>query len=360
MKKNLRGYTLIELLLAVGLATLVIGGTINVIYYFFSEKQNLDGWSSTQVEMSLAIKNIENDVRNVTRFDPTEDLLVANDGGYFGLTSISTGDEPKECLNDATHTVFRYTTLDRFLRSERLQRSWSELNNADKGAAADELRVSADSTSASLFSNTKYPSEITVVDADRRYIRRFEVGTVTMNLNSPIDPYDNQPKKDANGNQIIYNYASVLLKSPKNAKGAAISKTPSVFITGSEIYSSATYFVCLRKSDLSLIKIDPLLSKTTVLLQNNPREFNVQSFVSKYLGTKKGIRVDPVNFFTDTITNPQGPCVNSVYLELKSVLTLKNQTGAATSSNVVKNVVTRARTIFATNLNAKRALACVQ
>ncbi|MDG0814964.1 hypothetical protein [Bdellovibrio svalbardensis] len=360
MKLKNYGYTMVELLLAVGLATLVIGGTINVIYYFFAEKQNLDGWSSTQIEMSFAIKNLENDIRNVARLEPAEDLLVSGDGKYFGLTSISPGDEPSECMNDATHSVFRYTSLDRYLRSERVLRAWSELNDADKTAAANELRVTADASTDSLFSDGKKPSEITLVDADRRYIRRYEVASATMNLNSALDPYDDQAKTDASGNAIIYNYASVFLRSPKNVNNSATAKTPSVFITGSEIYASTTYIVCLRKADLNLVKIDSLQGKTTVLLQNNPREFNTSSFIAKYLGTKKGIRVDPANFFTDIIASPQGACVNSVYLELKGTLALKNQSGAATTSNVVKNTVTRARTIFATNLNAKRALACIQ
>ncbi|QDK39542.1 hypothetical protein [Bdellovibrio sp. NC01] len=360
MKKRKNGYTMIELLLAAGLATLVIGGTIQVIYFFFSEKKNLDDWSSTQIDMSFSIKNIENDLRNVVRFDPTEDLLANNDGLYFGLSSITPDNAPAECLADATHSVFRYTALDRNTRSERLLRSWSETNDSGKSASANELRVTADGTDQSLFQANKAPTEITIVDADRRYIRRYEVGSVKMNLNSATDPYDDQAKTDANGNQLTYNYASVFLKMPKNAKASPTQLTSSVFITGSEAYASSTVFICLRKTDLSLIKIEPLTNKTTVLLQNRPAEFNVSSFVAKYLGTKKGVRVDPANFLPDTFSDPNGFCVNSIYLELKATLPLKNQAGAATSSNMTKNTVSRARTIFATNLNAKRALACIQ
>lgn len=360
MIKRKGGYTLLELLLAAGLATLVIGGTIQVIYFFFSEKKNLDDWSSTQIDMSFSIKALENDIRNVVRLDPTEDLLANSDGLYFGLSSINPEDAPADCLADATHSVFRYTALDRNTRSERLLRAWSETNDSGKNPAANELRVTADNTDQSLFQGNKAPTEVTVVDADRRYIRRYQVASSKMNLNSATDPYDDQPKADANGNQIIFNYASVFLKIPNNAKASPTQLTSSVFITGSEVYASSTVFICLRKSDLSLIKIEPLTNKTTVLLQNRPAEFNITSFIAKYLGTKKGVRVDPVNFLPDTFSDPNGFCVNSIYLELKATLPLKNQAGAATSSNMTKNTVSRARTIFATNLNAKRALACIQ
>lgn len=111
---------------------------------------------------------------------------------------------------------------------------------------------------------------------------------------------------------------------------------------------------------MSLVKIDPLQDKATVIFQSNNKEFNIDSFVAKYLGTKKGIRVDPANFFSDMIAHPQGTCVNTVFLELKSTLTAQAESKVNTSSNMVKNVVSRARTIFATNLNSKRALSCIQ
>ncbi|WP_373999555.1 prepilin-type N-terminal cleavage/methylation domain-containing protein [Bdellovibrio bacteriovorus] len=360
MKRSSRGFTMIELLLAMSLAALVIAGTVQVIYYFFSEKKNLDDWSAAQIDMSLAIKNVENDVRNIVRLEPTEDLLSANDGLYFGLSSLKPQEAPEECMADAAHSVFRYTTLDRVLRSERTLRAWSESGDADKTGEANELRVSADATMSSLFQSGKAPTEISLVDADRRFIRRYEVGAVTMNLNSARDPYDGLPKTDANGNPLRFNYASVFLKMPKNAQGAAVQKRPSVFVTSSEVYASSTVIVCLRKTDLNLIKIEPLTNKVSILLQNRPSEFNVSSFVAKYLGTRKGVRVDPANFMDDTVSDPNGYCVNSVFLELKASLPLRNQTGAATSSNVTKNNVTRARTVFAPNLNAKRAVACLQ
>ncbi|MGZ3827037.1 MAG: PilW family protein [Bdellovibrio sp.] len=359
MKNNSRGYTIIELMLAMGLATLVIAGTLNIIYYFFSEKTNLDSWSSTQIDMSFALKDLENDLRNVVRMDPTEDLFTSGDGDYLGLSSISAGNEPKICLNDSNYSVLRYTTLDRFLRSERLLRSWSEKNDAGKNSPANELRITADATSNSLFSADRKPAEIVVVDADRRYIRRYEVSSAEMHLNSPLDPYDDTPKKDANGNPITFNYVSVFLKIPKNAKGTPIDKTASVFITGSEIYASTTNIVCIRTSDKSLVKADLLQDKTTVSFQSNSKEFNVESFTAKYLGTKKGIRVDPVNFFTDMVADPQGTCVNTVFLELKASLLVKSSSQTNTKSTA-KNIVGRARTIFATNLNSKRALSCIQ
>lgn len=356
--KNTKGFTLIEILLGLSLSAMVVISTASLLYYFFSEKNRLDTWSAGQLEMSIAVKSIESDIRNVARMEPMEDLRANNDGLYFGLTSINAGEEPSVCANSATSSVLRYTTLNRLLPQAKSMRTWSETASADQTGAANELRVSTDNTQTTLFSDTNLPKEIAIVDADRRYIRRYEVDSRVMHLNMNTDPYDDLPKNDSNGNVVVFNYASVFLRMPKGIANNTIAKKTAVFITGSDVYASSTYFVCLRKSDRSLIRYNPTTQTTDVLLTNTSKDFNVQTFVVKYLATKKGVRVDPVNFFTSTLSNPQGACVNTVFVNIQGEVLTPVNGGAQTTD--IKATVGRNRTIFATNLNSQRPLSCTQ
>lgn len=353
--KNTQGYTLIEILLGIALGSMVVISTASLLLYFFSEKNRLDNWSTGQLEMSIAVKNIESDVRNVPRLDPLEDLRSHKDDLYFGLTSINAGEEPSVCANNATSSVVRYTALNRILPQAKSLRTWSETDSADKGGAANELRVTVDTTGQSLFSDKNLPPEILIVDADRRYVRRYEVASREMHLNMPKDPYDDQPKVDASGNTVLFNYASIFLRLPRGIANNKTAARTAVFITGSDVYAANTYFVCLRKKDRSLIRYNTLTQKTDVLLMNTSKNFNIQALVVKYLATKKGIRVDPVNFFTSTLSNPQGICVNTVYVNIQGEVL-----GTDAQNRDIKNTVERNRTIFATNLNSQRPLSCTQ
>lgn len=353
--KNSRGYTLIEVMLAGALATLVISSTMGFLFYFFSEKTRLDNWSSGQIEMSMAIKNIEREIRNIVRMEPAEDLRSSKDGLYFGLTSIPVGEEPSVCLNDATHSVFRYTTLSRSLRQEKSLRAWSEVTSADKNLPSDELRVTTDNTDAALFSNKNLPAEILVVDADRRYIRRYRVTSRVNHLNSTTDPYDDAPRTDAAGNPITFNYASIFLARPTGIQGAKTALLPAVFVTGSDIYASNTYFVCMHKTENKLIKYNAIQDKQEVLLAGKAPEFVIQSFVVGYLATKKDVRVDAVNFVPSTLT-ATGVCVNTVYL----TLTAENIAPNTTASKDTKTSISRSRAVYATNLGSRRPLNCIE
>jgi type II secretory pathway component PulJ len=356
--KNVKGFTLVEIMLGLGLGAMVVISTASLLYYFFTEKNRLDTWSSGQLEMSIAVKSIESDIRNVVRMDPMEDLRINNDSLYFGLTSINAGEEPSFCSNNATSSVFRYTTLNRILPQAKSMRTWSEIASSDNTGAANELRVSVDTTGSTLFSEANAPKEIVIVDADRRYIRRYEVVSSVMHLNMNTDPYDDAPKTDSSGNPIIFNYASVFLKRPKTITGAEISAKTAVFITGSDVYASSTNIVCLRKDDRSVIRYNSLTQRTDVLLVNTSKDFDVQQFIVKYLATKKGVRVDPVNFFASTLSDPQGLCVNAIYVNIDGQVL--NTAKSATQNKDFKSTVGRNRTIFATNLSSQRPLSCNQ
>lgn len=358
MKNQNKGYTVTELLLAAGLSSIVLMSTVSLLFYFFNEKNQLDTWSAGQLEMSIGIKSIESDLRNIVRLDPPEDLRITKDSLYFGLTNIPPGEEPSICRNDENSSVLRYTSLNRDARQERTMRTWSEKDSVDKIGAINELRATTDSTSDTLFTDKNLPKEIVLVDADRRYIRRYQVASRVMHLNSDKDPYDDQPKVDANGIPIFFNYASLFLKTSTGIKANSTSIESAVFITGSDVYKSSTLFVCLRKSDGSLIKYNSLTNQSDVLLLNNSQEFSITAFKATYLNTRKDVRVDPINFFPSILANTKGHCVNAIHVLLKAEVT-KGQNSDVENRNIQPDII-RERTIFATNLSSQRAINCFQ
>ena len=147
-------------------------------------------------------------------------------------------------------------------------RAWSEVESADKATPADELRVSYENTEKTLFSDKNMPAEILVVDADRRYIRRYEVASKVSHLNATKDPYDDQPRLDGVGNPMTFNYVSVFLKLPKGIAGTKTYKQSAVFVTGSDVYASETYYICLRKDGKHLIRYNALTKKKKLLVHD--------------------------------------------------------------------------------------------
>lgn len=360
MKKS-SGFSVMELLLAVSISTMVIGIVTYLIHNFFSEQKNMETWSAGQLEMSMALRTIEGDIRNVIRMDPVENLSNSSSVEYFGLTSLSPGMEPSVCLNDNGASVIRYTTLDRKQRSERVLRAWSEMADSNKTGASHELRLTADETEASMFTATKMPVEVVLVDADRRYLRRYTVVSKRMSLSTNLDPYDDLPKVDSFGAPVTFKYASAILKNPTNISGSAITSKTAVFITGSEVYSSRTYSLCLRKSDRSLIRFDENTREETVLLQNPHVDFTIESFRVGYMATRAGIRVEPASFLPEMLSLSNMACINTVMftLNLNASESLLKRNQSQTVGEL-KTQIMRQRTVYSQNLSIKRPLSCQQ
>lgn len=353
MKKN-AGFTMIELLLAVGLSTLVVGATTYLIYQFFSEHRSLEVWSSGQFEMSSSLRDLEGDIRNIVRLDPIEQGADK----YLGLRQVAAGLEPSVCLNDASSPVFRYTSLDRRRHSETLLRAWSEEANSGKKNGADELRITYDGTADTLFNSERAPREIVLVDADRRYLRRYVVDGFIPRMNTNLDPYDDAPKVDTYGQPIYFSYVSVYLKNPPGIRGEEVTKASSVFITGSEAYAANTYFVCLRKKDRALIKYDQVAQQEKVLLHNPMEEFEIDALRVGYLGTRPNVRVEPESFLF-AVTDELTECMNTVFLELK--LKANSRFADRNKGQMIgdlKSDILRRRTVFSPNLNMKRPISC--
>lgn len=355
MRHKDAGFTLTELLVTTVISGLILSAAVTILHQVFAENRNLQGWSTGQFEMTMALRELESDIRNIVRLQPPEGVSTRE---YFGLTSLNAGEEPSQCANGTGASVIRYTTLDRHRQAESLLRAWSEKNDSGKLTAANELRVTADKTPDSLFHGTDDPSEIVLVDADRKYLRRYSTAKVTMNLDYGFDPYDDLAKTDSFGLPILFNFASVLLKNPKGIGGAATPIIDATLITGSEAYASKTYVICLRKSDRSLIKIDEADDSEIVLMNNPTDDFEIERFSITYMATKKGVRVEPAGFQAN-MAGVNAECINTISFELSLVVSaaVKAAGGAMHVPDTEK--ILRRRVIFSPNLNSDRAGKCL-
>lgn len=356
--KNRRGFSLIEVMLAMAISAIVVGMATYLIYGFFSQQRNLDVWSAGQIEMSMALRDVDGDIRNVVRLDPSENLDASGVENYYGLTSVSAADSPEPCLNDEASSVVRYTSLNRLKNSERLLRAWSEQTDAGKVGSANELRLTSIPGMGALFEKDRVPREIVLVDADRRSIRRYAVVGETLHENVDADPYDDLPKKDAAGTPILFTYRSVLLKMPGDVRGAPVAAKTAVFITGSEAYASNTFFLCLRKDDRSLIRVDQSTGNVDVLVKTPQPDYEMDSFRAGYLATKTGVRIEAAQFAPDMLVLPGKDCVNAVRfdLRLRPTEALRRKSEGELASAV--GLISRTRTVYSENLSAKRPVSC--
>lgn len=355
MMRTERGFSLLEMLTSLALSGVILTSAGFILQQLFSESKNLETWSASQFEMSLSLRELEAELRNVVRLEPME---TGAGRDYMGVLSLRPGEQPSFCLNDEGASVIRYTTLERRKKAAMLLRGWAENLSVGESGAAHELRVTASTEWHSLFQDAGAPSEVVVVDADRRYIRRYEVAGYNMHLNYSLDPYDDQPKTDNFGAAKIFNFASVHLRMSRNQGGAQALVRPLTVITGSEVYGANTYVVCLRASDRSLIKWNTVTEEEKVLLANPTNDFEIRSFRVQYLGTQRSRRVETANF-TDEMTDAAGECVNTVafeiHLQANESLQRRNQNLMIQD---IKDKIVRRRVIFSPNLNSRRPVRC--
>lgn len=353
-----KGFSLVELIFALGLSLLVSGISLVMMYQITTEGKKIDNWASAAFRTSETFNALENDIKNTIALDPYEDFSSA-DYLYLGVTSIPPTKGPPTCENTSSFHVFGMTRIQRLLRGEKSFRLWSEVDNVNKNGSVDELRISADNTTLSLFQASKFPKEIIIVDADRRYSRRYKVNSYTMKLNFNLDPNDDLPKLDTFGNPIVFNYASIFLQMPKSMDNFTNTTKTAAFISGSEVYASDTIVVCIEKGTGNLIKINTSDSTQRVLLPNPLDEYSIKSFNVSYFSTKSGVRVDPVNFFSDMLTSANRTCVNtiSLFLELEPTPALLAKMNILQAGEIKKHLTQR-RTIFMQNIHNKRPIAC--
>jgi prepilin-type N-terminal cleavage/methylation domain-containing protein len=350
-----RGFSLLEIMVALGISSVVLAGATAYLFYFFNQHSLFDQWSGVHQDSYVSLEKLQNDLRNVISLSPVEDLrTIVGDKKYFGLASLTGAEVPGACLNNADFNAIRVTTLNRKKIPEKTLRLWDESISSGLPGAAHEIRISADATASSLFQAGYTPKEIVLVDADRLYTRRYEVVSATLHLGTTIDPTD-----DVNKAPTIFNYARVHLKNPKDLANLTNPKKVAVFVTSSEVFDASTSVYCVDSADKIVKGIDTTTGTAVNLFEITNNDFLLKSFRFVFAKTHLSARLEDSSFSPNIFAPSLLGCANVVKFKLEltptagRLLKLKAQNIAEGSANIK-----RSRTLFLPNLQLKRAVGC--
>lgn len=348
------GFTAIELLIGLGLSTIIISSATVLVYQYLQQNSDFQLWADAQSEGQLIREDFNKMFRNSVRLEPPEDLQSSGDGDYLGITTLTGDLAPSVC--DATQSVLRLTSFERNKKSVRLLRAWDEMSNGDKNGAPNELRVYYDASEAALFQKNSGPSELTIVDADQMWIRRYKVKKYRFVRNTPYDPQDDLSKIDTNGKSKTFDYVSVDLEMPKNQKDNSITKQNVRFITGSEALPTKTSVLCKAKTDGSLIEINQSEKTTTTLLKNPIGKYSVTDFMIHFASPKAKAQLQDSDFKVTTQGKNGVVCANSAKISL--ILNPENLAlDQESRKNILKPIVST-KLLFLTNFSVKRPANC--
>lgn len=349
------GFSLIEVLVALGISTIVLLGAGSYFYYFSNQHSLFTQWSSVHQDSYISLDHLQNDLRNIVLINPAEDLSALNDNKYFGLASLAGAEVPSDCLNNADFNSLRTTILNRKRSPVKTLRLWDETSSSGGAGPIHELRVTYDGTPNSLFQAGYAPQEIILVDADRRFTRRYEVVRHTMEIGTSIDPSD-----DINKAPRHFSYARVFLKNPKSAVGVAIPKRPAVFVTSSEVFESSTAVYCTTSADKTVIRKTSGSVPISHVFKVTNLDYSLKSFKFKFARTRSTQRVED-SIFLDSIFDPsQFRCTNLLKFQLEiepsaiRIEKMKSQNMSGSASTTIK----RSRTLFLPNLSSVRQVSC--
>lgn len=348
-----RGFTITELIMAMGLAVIIVSSATALVYGFLQQNANFQEWSDTVAESQMLKEDLNRIIRNTARLDPVEDLVMTGDALFYGITDVPAVHAPTECNFD--QSILRFVSYDHTKPSARILRPWNEILHVGETNLGSELRVTSDDDDA-LFNKDNGPSEIVIADAEIANVRRYKIKKYTLYKNHPKDPYDDQPKKDIDGSVKRFNFAAIQLEMPEMIKGGTSQKKAVGFITGSEVFATSTSIICQAKADGSLIQIDQSNNKTEVLLQNPVGKYLISNFKVEYAAPKAKTEVN--EFLSSIVTTDLISCVNAIRLEIE--LSLKDaqnkKAGLFVSSET--NSIKSSRLLFLYNYQAKRPAFC--
>lgn len=352
---TITGFSLIEVLVALGISSIVLLGAGSYFYYFSNQHNLFTQWSSVHQDSYISLDHLQNDLRNIVLINPAEDLSALNDNKYFGLASLSGREVPPDCLDNAAFNSLRTTILNRKRPPAKTLRLWDETISSGGAGPIHELRVSYDGTPNSLFRAGYAPQEIIIVDADRRFTRRYEVVSHTMELGTSIDPSD-----DINKAPRLFSFARVFVKRPKSAVGVSISKKPAVFVTSSEVFESSTAVYCTTRADKTVVRKTPTLVPNFNVFQVNNLDYSLKSFKFTFARTRTTQRVEDSSFLDSIFDPSQFRCTNLLKFQLEiepsaaRIAKMKFQNMSGSASTTIK----RSRTLFLPNLNSVRQVSC--
>lgn len=349
-----RGYTITELIMAMGLAVIIVSSATALVYGFLQQNASFQEWSDTIAESQMLKEDLNRIIRNTTRLDPMEDLLTSGDSLFYGITDIPASQAPKLC--NPEQSILRFTSFEHTMPSARILRPWNESQHAGISGSASELRVTSEDEN-SLFTKDRAPTEIVIADAEIANVRRYKVKKHKIFKDHPKDPYDDQPKKALDGTNKKFTFAAVELDMPEMLNGGTSQKKAVGFITGSEVFATRTSIICRSQQDGSLIQIDQSSgNKVEVLLRNPVGKYLISDFKVQYAAPKAKTEV---NEFLSTIVGTNLiSCVNAVRLEIELALqdAAKKKSGMFVSSETTS--IKSSRLLFLYNYQAKRPAFC--
>lgn len=310
-----------------------------------------EGW----LEATSASRELQLSLNNVIRLDPMESLAPAPPGGaakgvYPGITALEKKDMPAECRKDGEFTALRMTSIVPKRQPEKLLRKWSSAS-AGKTGRAHELRLSL-KMGASIFSMAKPPREITLIDVDGKFKRRYRVKKFD-NRKTNLHPYDDLPKKGPDGKDIIFEYTAVLLDEPllPNSTYTVSPPDPAVtFLVNSMMYHTNTTVVCVSRDSGDLLEISDRSSRG--LISRGGKLTSILKFKVDFANTQKKGRVDQLEFKPSLDDFPDRECVDMARFAFDlSVRDPRKPGGPHASVQISRNIVVP-------NLHGKRPPAC--
>ncbi|GEM_PF-3401702 len=349
-----KGYTITELIMAMGLAVIIVSSATALVYGFLQQNASFQEWSDTIAESQMLKEDLNRIIRNTTRLDPVEDLLSQGDSLFYGITDVHPSKAPSVC--NPEQSILRFTSFDHTMPSARVLRPWNESQHVGISNSASELRVTTEDDT-SLFTNKRAPMEIVIADAEIASVRRYKIKKHKIFKDHPKDPYDDQPKKGLDGLNKKFTFAAVELEMPEMLNGGTGQKKAVGFIPGSEVFATRTSIICRAKQDGSLIEIDQSSgNKIEVLLKNPVGKYQISDFKVQYAAPKAKTEVN--EFLSSIVGTNLISCVNAVRLEIDLTLqdAANKKPGLFVSSET--NSIKSSRLLFLYNYQAKRPAFC--
>jgi len=358
----MKGFTLIELMIAAGLGGIIVLGGYTLMVSSINENSVADSANEGWLEATGAGTQFTTIVKNIPQIVPAEDLSSAGDQFYAGIAPLDASNAPPDCLVSPKFSALRVTSISLKLPSAALMRGWFS-DAAGGGTAATELRLSypADlTTQTSMFGATN-PAELFLIDADGTNKRRYAVNSVVINKNTHQDPYDSVVKPAQ-----IFNWVGVQLGNPSMTDGdIANPPNPRIgFITQSLAYASNTSVICVTKgdpvthTDSTLVEITGAIRRPLINLDHRGSSaslshLSVERFNVSFVASQQTARFDSLTPFPDLLTNPQRPCMSAVRFDLE--VGLKRDVRQTTLPTVPVHL---SRTVLLPNFVTGRPVTC--
>lgn len=367
---NNNGFTLIEVLVSLVISGIILMASVSLMV----STASVEGDSikaSQQIDLVMTLNGVRDKLSNVTKLYPSHDLYDPEDKLYYGLSDI----RGENLLKDICHEghALIYTLTDTTKSPTKTLRYWNEGNLNAPGISKtlvtqfDEGENFSSSFKAfETLQTNEPPKELIAIDADGKIKRNYLINKI-VNYTSPqvSDSITNEPYADP--------HVAITVEAPRTLKSnqAADINSLASFLTGSLLYPSNTFYVCLEKDTKHLIEgylYKPNLKKT--LMMSGQSRTNLTSLNFEFIGTRPDKKINVIDYFTDlplaksvisAVTTKQNTseyeiqttreCVNIVRLTLMAELVSNKQGGR---SEIIKNQ----KTVFINNFMPDRPVKC--